>query len=137
MRFVLHELREVYSTELDLNEYVKMYDTTKKDIEEDSNIAVIFVDDGESILPSTRRLYEYASYNAKKAYDLIVLILPRAFDAENQSKYFEALSIVLHEIKEKVYVVRSGEINNQVDEILWFIANRTKFMISNVQFKEC
>lgn len=84
-----------------------------------------------------RRFYEYASLHAQKTYDLIALVLPNGLDNGHQIKFFETLSLALQRMKEKVYTVRSEKLGDQMDEILWHIAKKTKFSSSAVVPKEC
>ncbi len=89
-----------------------------------------------SLKNDVARFSKYALHHAEKIYDVIAFMLLDGNESNEQIASFGELSEILERYREKVYVIRSRKIEDQVDEILWHLGERTKLVASGKAFKE-
>lgn len=85
-----------------------------------------------------RRLYQYATNHACRTYDVLALIsLDNSTVTDDQMMFYEALIMSLQTMKEKVCLLKSKDTDGQLDELLWYLSQKTRVLSPDLLVREC
>lgn len=103
-------------------------------IESSIEVAMRYIDEVSSKKISSpfnndvSRYMGYAYQHAQKTYDLIVLIYPQEYKTEEQKVFMEILTVILGQFQNRLYVLQTQDIENQVDEVLWHLGKQSEWV---------
>jgi|GEM_PF-3270098 hypothetical protein len=83
------------------------------------------------------RLYQYASSHAYRTYNVLALIPLDSSATSDQTMFYEALTMALQVVKEKVYLLSSGDTNEQLDKLFWYLSKKVGVLSPEISVGKC